>query len=147
MLKRQDQKIDRLAQVPLFSACTKKELRELAKITTDASASAGQILCKENETGSECYIVVDGQAAVTIGGQHVATIKSGGFFGEMALLDGGPRIATVTAATDMDLLVLSRREFLELIDQVPSVTRRLLEGLGARLRDADLRLHPSRLGV
>ena len=65
----------------------------------------------------------------------------------MALLDGGPRIATVTAATDMELLVLSRREFLELIDQVPTVTRRLLEGLGARLRDADLRLQPNRLGV
>jgi CRP/FNR family transcriptional regulator, cyclic AMP receptor protein len=147
MLKRQDQKIDRLAQVPLFSACTQKELRELAKITTDSSVNAGQVLCSENETGNECYIVIDGQAAVTIGGQHVATIEPGGFFGEMALLDGGPRIATVTAASDMDLLVLSRREFLELIDQVPSVTRRLLEGLGARLRDADLRLHPNRLGV
>jgi CRP-like cAMP-binding protein len=105
------------------------------------------VLCNENETGNECYIVIDGQAAVTIGGQHVATIEPGGFFGEMALLDGGPRIATVTAASDMELLVLSRREFLELIDQVPSVTRRLLEGLGARLRDADLRLHPNRLGV
>ena len=147
MLKRQDEKIDRLAQVPLFSACTKKELRELAKITTDASAATGQVLCTENESGNECYIVVDGQATVTIGGQHVATIGGGGFFGEMALLDGGPRIATVTAATDMELLVLSRREFLELIDQVPSVTRRLLEGLGARLRDADLRLQPGRLGV
>ncbi len=147
MLKRQDEKIDRLAQVPLFSACTKKELRELAKITTDASATTGQVLCTENESGNECYIVVDGQATVTIGGQHVATIGGGGFFGEMALLDGGPRIATVTAATDMELLVLSRREFLELIDQVPSVTRRLLEGLGARLRDADLRLQPGRLGV
>ena len=147
MLKRQDEKIDRLGQVPLFSACTKKELRELAKITTDASATTGQVLCTENESGNECYIVVDGQATVTIGGQHVATIEGGGFFGEMALLDGGPRIATVTAATDMELLVLSRREFLELIDQVPSVTRRLLEGLGARLRDADLQLHPGRLGV
>ena len=147
MLKRQDEKIERLAQVPLFSACTKKELRELARITTDASAATGQVLCRENESGNECYIVVEGQATVTIGGQHVATIESGGFFGEMALLDGGPRIATVTAATDMELLVLSRREFLELIDQVPSVTRRLLEGLGARLRDADLRLQPNRLGV
>jgi CRP-like cAMP-binding protein len=65
----------------------------------------------------------------------------------MALLDGGPRVATVTGATDMHLLVLSRTEFLELLAEAPTVTRRILEGVGARLRAADIQLHPSRVGI
>ena len=77
----------------------------------------------------------------------MTTIGPGGFFGEMALLDGGPRVATVTAKTDMRLLSLSRGEFTTLLADVPSVSRKMLEAVGARLRLADAQLHPSHVGI
>ena len=81
------------------------------------------MLCQEGKSGNECFVVIEGEAAVTIGGDEVTTIGPGGFFGEMALLDGGPRVATVTATTDMRLLSLSRGEFTTLLADVPSVSR------------------------
>jgi CRP/FNR family transcriptional regulator, cyclic AMP receptor protein len=131
----------------LFHSCTKDELRELASITTETTVCAGHVLCKEGATGREFFVVVDGEAIVTIAGEQVATVAPGGFCGEMALLDGGPRVATVTAATDMTVLVVSQPEFFELVGEVPTVTRRILAGVAARLRTADAQLHPSRLGV
>ena len=77
----------------------------------------------------------------------MTTIGPGGFFGEMALLDGGPGVATVTAKTDMRLLSLSRGEFTTLLADVPSVSRKMLEAVGARLRLADAQLHPSHVGI
>jgi CRP-like cAMP-binding protein len=142
-----DSTIDHLAQVSLFRGCTRKELHKLWSITTPAHLPAGRVVCEEGQPGHEFFVVVDGQATVTIGGDQVNAIGPGGFFGEMALLDGGPRVATVTAATDMDVLVMSRREFVTLLADVPTVSRRMLEALGARLRTADRQLHPSPFGV
>jgi CRP-like cAMP-binding protein len=147
MSTKHDKKIQSLAQVTLFHGCGRHELQELAKITTEVDVTAGHRLCKQGDTGREFFVVVDGEATVNIAGDDVANIGPGGFFGEMALLDGGPRVATVTAASDMHLLVLSRSEFLELLAEAPTVTRNILEGVGARLRTADGQLHPSRLGV
>jgi CRP/FNR family transcriptional regulator, cyclic AMP receptor protein len=147
MLHKHDARIDNLATVSLFSACSQSELRELARITTELDAPAGSVLCREGATGGDCFVVVDGDARVTIGGEEVCTIGPGGFFGEMALLDGGPRVATVTAASDMRLLVLSRQEFASLLTTVPSVSRRMLAAIGSRLRLADARLHPARVGI
>jgi CRP-like cAMP-binding protein len=78
---------------------------------------------------------------VTIAGDEVATIGRGAIFGELSLLDGEPRIATVTAATDIQLVVISRREFDQLLARIPVVSRRILQSIGARLRVADVRLH------
>ena len=142
-----DAKIDHLAEVGLFKSCTRSELKELAKISTETEVPTGQVLCREGGVGREFFVVVDGKASVTIAGDDVATIGPGGFFGEMALLDGGPRVATVTAVTPMRVLVLSRPEFVDLLAHVPSASRRILEAVGARLREADLQLHPSRVGV
>jgi CRP-like cAMP-binding protein len=147
MLQRADSKIDHLADVGLFKSCTRSELKELAKISTQTEIPAGHAFCREGEAGREFFVVIDGEAKVTIGGDDVATVGPGGFVGEMALLDGGPRVATVTALTPMRLLVLSRAEFVELLAHVPSASRRILEGLGARLRAADAQLHPGRVGV
>ena len=106
-----DAKIAHLAGVELFSACTRGQLREVAKHTTEVDAPAGVVLCSEGERGRECFVVCDGRATVTIAGDEVATIGPGAIFGELSLLDGEPRVATVTAATDMRLVVISRREF------------------------------------
>ena len=147
MFHKHDARVDKLGSVSLFSSCTHSELRELAGITTEMEAPAGTVFCREGATGNDCFVVVDGEAAVTIAGELVCTISPGGFFGEMALLDGGPRVATVTATTDMRVLVMSRQEFGSLLTRVPSVSRRMLAAVGARLRAADAQLHAAHLGI
>lgn len=136
-MKRSDPKVVKLAELPLFAGCTRKELTRIAQLTFQAECAAGERLCTEGETGEECFIVLEGNASVTMAGTHVATIAPGGFVGEMAVLDGGPRVATVTALTGMRLLVLSRQEFDALLMAVPDVARRMLAIMGSRLRVAD----------
>jgi CRP/FNR family cyclic AMP-dependent transcriptional regulator len=139
-LSKFDSKIGRLAEIDLFRPCKPRQLHLLAKLTTELDAVRGTVLCREGETGREWFVVRGGQATVSIAGEDVATIGPGGFFGELALLDGEPRVATVTATTDMQLIVMSRPEFNELLAQMPLVSRRLLREIGGRLRAADARL-------
>lgn len=129
--------IDHLAQVPLFSACSKKDLQLVAKRAEDVKVDAGKQLVGEGATGTEFFVVIDGKASVTKRGQKVAELGPGGFFGELALLDKAPRNATVTAETPMEMVVLGQREFAGLIDDVPEFAHKLLAGLARRLRQAD----------
>ena len=129
--------IDHLAQVPLFSACSKKDLQLVAKRAEDVKVDAGKQLVGEGAIGTEFFVVIDGKASVTKRGQKVAELGPGGFFGELALLDKAPRNATVTAETPMELVVLGQREFAGLIDDVPEFAHKLLAGLARRLRQAD----------
>ena len=147
MAKERDRRIETLAAVDLFAGCSKTELRELASITTEIDAALGDVLCREGGTGRECYVVIEGEAAVTIDGDEIDVVGPGGFFGEMALLDGGPRVATVTATTPMRLLVMSRAEFVDVLTDVPSVARKILVAVGGRLRTAHAQLHPRRIGA
>jgi CRP-like cAMP-binding protein len=130
-----------LSDIALFRTCTPKELNEIASLTTDIDVKAGDILCKEGDFGLEFFVVVEGEAKVTIGDEEVATVGPGGFFGEMALLDGGARIATVTAATPMRLLVLTRREFRGALAASPSIAEKMLEVVGSRLRTVERALY------
>jgi CRP/FNR family transcriptional regulator, cyclic AMP receptor protein len=129
--------IDHLARVPLFSACSKKDLQVVAKRAEDVKVDAGKILVNEGDTGTEFFVVIDGKASVSKRGQKVAELGPGGFFGELALLDRAPRNATVTAEAPMELVVLGQREFAGLIDDVPEFAHKLLAGLARRLRQAD----------
>ena len=129
--------IDHLAQVPLFSACSKKDLQLVAKRAEDVKVDAGKQLVGEGDAGTEFFVVIDGKASVTKRGQKVAELGPGGFFGELALLDKAPRNATVAAETPMELVVLGQREFAGLIDDVPEFAHKLLAGLARRLREAD----------
>jgi CRP-like cAMP-binding protein len=127
-----------LRGVSLFSVCSDRELDSVATITTPIAAEAGQVLTWEGETGSEFFVVVDGTATASIGDRRVADLGPGSFFGELALLDGGPRTATVTASSPMNLLVLNRGEFCQLIESsIPSVARKMLKAIGTRLRTMD----------
>jgi CRP-like cAMP-binding protein len=129
--------IDHLSEVPLFSACSKKDLQLVAKRAEDVKVDAGKRLVTEGDTGTEFFVVIDGKAAVSKRGQRVAELGPGGFFGELALLDKAPRNATVTAETPMELVVLGQREFAGLIDDVPEFAHKLLAGVARRLRQAD----------
>jgi CRP-like cAMP-binding protein len=133
-MPRRQNKTDLLATVPLFSSCTKRELAKIASLADRVSAEPGEELTREGTTGREFFVIEDGTANVVLGGRKIATLGPGEFFGEMALLDQGPRSATVRAATPMSLYVIGAREFATLIEEVPHVTRKLLQGLAKRLR-------------
>jgi CRP-like cAMP-binding protein len=132
------EKIAFLRDVWLFEGCSTQELRSIARITTPVSVHAARTLAREGEPGREFGVIIEGEATVTIAGATIGTIGPGSFYGELALLDGGRRSATVTARTPMLLLVLDRYEFDALIDRsIPSVSRRMLTVLAQRLRRAD----------
>jgi CRP-like cAMP-binding protein len=136
-MSRRDAFLNHLAQVPLFSALSKKELQLVARRAEDVKVDAGRILVSEGSTGSEFFVIIDGTAVVSRHGRKVATLGAGDAFGELALLDKAPRNATVTAQTEMELVVLGQREFGGLIDEVPGFARKLLAGMARRLRDSD----------
>jgi len=132
-----DAKVALLASIPLFAHCNKRDLRRIAALTSAVEVPAGDVLCREGTPGSEFFVIVDGAAVITVGGKPVAKIGSGDFCGELALLDGGPRIASVTTTEPTRVLVLHRGEFEGLLVVAPDIGHNLLTALAGRLRDAD----------
>jgi CRP/FNR family cyclic AMP-dependent transcriptional regulator len=134
---KKDAKIARLSQVPMFSACSGRELGLIAKYADELEVDAGEQLIKEGEAGREFYVIVEGKASLTRGGREIAVLGPGSYFGELSLLDGQKRDATVTTSTPADLLVVGQREFVTLLQDVPQITRKLLAGMARRLHELD----------
>jgi CRP-like cAMP-binding protein len=130
-------KIKALEQIPMFSACTRKELGRIASVTQLVTAEAGAEVAKEGEAGREFFVIIDGTAEVVIGGRSVAELGPGDFFGEMALLDQSPRVGSVVAKTPMSLYRIEARDFSRLIDEVPFLGKKLLRGLALRIRQTE----------
>jgi CRP-like cAMP-binding protein len=128
--------VTRLGQVPIFSGCSKRELQTIARAVRRLEHEAGSVVAREGEPGAGLFVIDSGEAEVTIGGKKVNHLVPGDFFGEMALLDGGPRSATVTAKTDIVLFALTEWVFRGLLAEHPSIALRTLESVAARLRKA-----------
>ena len=127
-----------LRHVTLFSACSDKELQHIASLLSPVTVPAGRRLITQGDVGREAYVVVSGTAAVSLGDERLATVGPGEPLGEMTLLDRtARRSATVTAETEMELLVLDPRAFSDLLDRHPSVTRALALALARRLREVE----------
>jgi CRP/FNR family transcriptional regulator, cyclic AMP receptor protein len=135
--KTKNAKLELLSRVPLFSACTKGDLGRVASLVDEIEAPKGKVLIRQGEPGWECFVIAEGRAKASMRGRRSAVMGPGECFGEMSLLDGGPRSATVTAETDMHLLVLTSRGFHTLIDDVPVIGVRIMRGLAERLRAAE----------
>jgi CRP/FNR family transcriptional regulator, cyclic AMP receptor protein len=133
--------LDHLASVPMFSACSKKELQLVARASDEVQLAAGRNLCEQGSSGREAFIIVGGTAQVVRNGRKVATLGPGACVGELALLDHGPRTATVTATSEVDLLVLGAREFAAILDEVPPIAHKLLTSLAARIRELDTKTY------
>jgi len=133
---RSDPFVETLARVPLFSACSKRELQLVAKSAEQVNVPAGKVLVTEGAAGSEFFVIIDGQARVERHGRQVATLGAGAFFGDLALLDRAPRNASVIAEAPMELAKLSQRAFDELL-AIPGFSKKLLAGLARRLRQED----------
>ena len=131
-----------LASVPLFAALSTKDLQKLAKVSDEVTIEAGRVLVEQGTTGRECYVIVEGEAEVFRADQNLATLGPGEAFGELALLDGGPRTASVRAATNLTVLVLGPREFGGLLDEVPGIAHQILANLAGRIRTLDDKIYP-----
>jgi CRP/FNR family cyclic AMP-dependent transcriptional regulator len=140
MMTRRDAYIDHLQRVPLFSACSRDELRKVSRRTTDIPVTAGHVLVNEGERGLEFFVIVGGRATVSRQGRTVGELGPGDFFGELSLLIDSPRNATVTALTPMEAIVLSRKEFDAALAEAPRMTRRIMAGMAGRLAEFDARV-------
>lgn len=131
---------DLLTDVGLFSKCTKRERQTIARHAQTADLPAGVDLVREGEPGDALFIILEGEAAVHHDGAEVARVGPGSYFGELAILDGAPRSATVVAATDVKVAVLGIRMFRTLLREFPDLAEQLLVGLASELRKANAAL-------
>jgi len=129
----QNVKVEALRRAPLFEGLSKRELRELARATEDLKIEAGTVLCREGSLGREFFVIVDGVVEVTKDGRRLATRKAGEFFGEIALITTTKRTATVTAKTPIRCFILTRGDFRRVLDENPTVERKVMQALGERL--------------
>jgi CRP/FNR family cyclic AMP-dependent transcriptional regulator len=140
-MRRKDDYLQHLARVPLFSACSKKELQTIARASDDIDIPSGKTLVQEGKPGHEFFLILNGNASVKRGKREIAKLGPGQYFGELALLDRGPRSASVIAKSDMEVLVLGQREFAGVIDEVPTLAHKLLTTMAQRLREADAKAY------
>lgn len=131
-----------LQRMPLFACLSKRELRNIAKITKKRRYGRHQVIIKAGERGTALFLLISGAVRVSVRGNRGKEIILGvmyprDFFGEMALLDGLPRSATVTALEESEVLVISRKDFLECIRKVPQVAAKMIVTLSLRLRRTD----------
>lgn len=129
--------VEALSSIPLFSACSPKEIKRIARITRTREEAAGTVLTREGHPGEEFFIVAEGKVRVSLRDDSLATLGPGEFFGEMALLDDSPRSATITAETPVRVHTIAAPDFEALLDEVPTVARKLLRGVGRRLRQVE----------
>jgi CRP-like cAMP-binding protein len=130
-----DERVEMLRKVWLFSECTDAELEHIAALAERRSADEGTIVITQGDPGDEFFVVIEGQAVAAADDDPLEVLGPGSFFGEISLLDGGERLATVTAKTPLDLLVLSRESFNAMLEEAMSeVTPRLLQVVGERMR-------------
>ena len=128
---------DRLSRVPLFSGIKPKELKKLSKRMTERTFNEGDEITREGESGIGFFVIEDGNATVSVHGNNVRTLGPGEHFGEVALIDSGPRSATIVAGTDLRCRGMSAWEFRPFVEEHPEVAWALLETLVGRLRAAE----------
>ena len=132
-----DEKLAKLRRVPLFARLGKRELERLGMLTDEVDLPAGRVLMRQGDPGEELFVLMRGAARVERDGRVLTERLADEFVGEIALVDGGPRTATVTLTEDSELLVVGRRQFQQLLDEFPDVRLQVLEALAQRVRLAE----------
>ena len=133
-----DEYLDHLKTVPLFSRCDKAQLREIGKVADELTVKAGTVLMREGQIGRELFLIIEGTADVARDSQVVATIGPGDFVGELSVIAHVARNATVTARTDLDVLVMTSSALSQLLDDIPGLAKHLLYEVAQRLAPSPL---------
>lgn len=126
---------ERLASVPLFEGLSKRELRQVVSATSEVTFPEGRSIVEEGaDAGAGFHLILDGEVRVIMAGRTRARLGPGEFFGEISLLDGGPRTATVLAQTPVRTLSIPAWNFIPILDRNPTIARKLLVEVAKRLR-------------
>ena len=128
-----DGKIELIKKVPLFSKLSKKGLEEVAHIADELDLPKGKVMAEEGDRGREFFVLLEGEADVTKGDRSINTMHGGDFFGEIALVTKMPRTATVTATTDVRVLVITERDFGSLLKHSEEIGLSVAEALAERM--------------
>jgi CRP/FNR family cyclic AMP-dependent transcriptional regulator len=128
-----------LHRVPWFAACTDEQLAQVARMAEHLDVEAGEVILREGRLGRELFVILEGTATVTRAGHVVNVLETGDYFGELAAIEAVPRSATVTATTDLEVLIIGPREF-ETMMGIPGFRNAILTGMSRRIREADDRL-------
>jgi cAMP-binding proteins - catabolite gene activator and regulatory subunit of cAMP-dependent protein kinases len=136
-----DTQIRHLQRVPLFSGFTEDELRRIVELSRIVEVAAGTVVTEMGEPGDSFFVIIDGTVTARTPIGTGSELKPGDFFGEMSLLDGEPRSATILASTDLRLLVVDRTHFWQLLDGTPDLIRRILMILSRRVRRLEQTVH------
>lgn len=126
---------EHLKDVAFFEGFSTEELQRVAALADEVEAEQGAEITDQGRPGLECYVILEGTAAVYVSGEHIATLEAGSMVGEMALIDHRPRSATVVAQTPMRLLAFDAKAFKALLDEMPKASQRVMSLLNARLQD------------
>lgn len=132
-----DQKLELLRRVPLFAGLTEEALEAIAAIATERDVEAGTVLTHEGRQEGYFFVIASGTVRIERGGQTLNTLRDGDFFGEISLLDGGPRTADAVAESPCQLLVMTYQRFQQLLESAPEVRTAVFEEVGRRLRKLD----------
>lgn len=132
-----DEKLVHLKVVPLFASLGRRELLRLGQLADEVDVGLGKVLIRQGDRGDEFFVVMDGRVAVEKGGRKVRELSRGEFFGEIALIDGRPRTATVRALGITRLLVLGHRDFRSLMEEFPAIQFKVMQHLAELLRGAE----------
>jgi CRP-like cAMP-binding protein len=131
-----DSKTETLKTVPLFAHCTAKQLEFIATQVEEMDFPAGKVLCREGQSGGDFFVLLTGTADVTRGEKPISRMSAGDFFGEIALVDGGKRTATVTVSSPGRCLVLGPRQFQNVLHQNTDIAHSVMKALSERVREA-----------
>ncbi len=134
-----EETVGRLQGVDLLRNCTHDQLLQVAHLAERVQVVSGEVLAREGRIGREFFLILSGSVAVTQNGRLVNTLGSGDFFGELAAMDPGPRNATVTALSDLDVLIIGPRE-LSAMSDIPGFRGALFRSMAHRLRTVEARL-------
>lgn len=129
-----DRKIEQLKRVPIFKQCTGAELQSLAMNTDEISLPERRTLITEGKSNDTFYILMDGEAEVSIQGKTVNRLAAGDFFGEISMLDRGPATATVVTTSPVEALVMSHMQFRDAIQSHDDIALRVIAVMADRLR-------------
>ena len=130
-----DAKTAKLKTVPLFAFCTQKQLAFIATQVEEMDFPAGKILCSEGQSGGDFFVLIAGAAEVTRGTKRITKMSVGDFFGEIALIDGVKRTATVTTTAPSRCLVLGPRQFQNVLHQNADIAHSVMKALTLRVRE------------
>jgi CRP/FNR family cyclic AMP-dependent transcriptional regulator len=135
----QEATVNRLEAVDQLRDCSRAQLEEVARLSERVQVGEGEVLAREGRIGREFFLILSGRVSVTRGGRRINSLGPGNFFGELAAMNPGPRNATVTALSELDVLIIGPREFASMAS-IPGFRDALFKSMAGRLREADAQI-------